>query len=128
MIFLNCFFIFLCSETHAQIPTFPGVEGFGANTSGGHGGRISIVDKLTDVHYNLVYNFGENSIQFAWGALVNIVGNILRFGPQTTAQKAMEAVDRDSSGTLVYLYEDIPEAMIDFAFEVYHRLGYSIFF
>ncbi len=61
---------------------------------------------LTDVRYNLVYNFGEKGIQFARGALTNIVGNIVRFGPQTRAQKPMEAVDRQPAGTRVYLQDN----------------------
>ena len=58
---------------------------------------------LIDVRYNLVYNFGEKGIQFSRGAQVNIVGNILRYGPQTTADKPFEAVDKDSAGTKIYL-------------------------
>lgn len=58
---------------------------------------------LTDVRYNLVYNFGETGVQFARGALTNVVGNVIRFGPDTRAPTAMEALDRTPQGTEVYL-------------------------
>lgn len=61
---------------------------------------------VTDVRFNVVYNFGEKGIQFARGAQTNIVGNIIRSGPQTRASRPLEAVDRDSAGTRVFLQDN----------------------
>jgi len=64
------------------------------------------VPPLSDVRYNVVYNFGKNGIQFAGqdeGPHANIVSNLVRFGPDTTAETAMQNLDRAPVGTTVYL-------------------------
>lgn len=61
---------------------------------------------LTDVRYNLSYNFGDKGLQFGRGALSNVVGNLLRFGPDTTAALPMESVDRQPAGTRIHLAEN----------------------
>ncbi len=61
---------------------------------------------VTDVRFNLVYNFGEKGIQFGRGAQTNIVGNLVRQGPQTKGNLPLEAVDRDSTGTRVFLQDN----------------------
>lgn len=61
---------------------------------------------LTDVRYNLIYNYGEKGIQFGGGALANIVGNIIKNGPQTSASKPIELLDRKESRTSTYLSDN----------------------
>ncbi|PIQ63550.1 MAG: hypothetical protein COV99_02010 [Bacteroidetes bacterium CG12_big_fil_rev_8_21_14_0_65_60_17] len=58
---------------------------------------------LSDVRHNLIYNAGDKGIQFARGAVTNIIGNWIRQGPQTSASHPMEATDRMQEGTQLYL-------------------------
>jgi len=58
---------------------------------------------LSDVRYNLVYNFGQKGVQFSGGAQANAVGNLVRFGPDTTATHILDAPDPGATGTVVYL-------------------------
>ncbi len=63
-------------------------------------------DPRSDIRYNLVYNPGEKAIQFARGPRSNVVGNLIRFGPGTTATHAMVSDDRQDEDTRIYLADN----------------------
>lgn len=66
----------------------------------------SSAEPLTDVRYNVAYNFGDRGLQIGRGALTNVVGNLLRYGPDSVAGLPIESTDRTPSGTVAYLADN----------------------
>jgi len=59
---------------------------------------------LVDIRHNLIYNFGKHGISFGRGARVNIVGNVIRPGPDSPPSGyAVFVTDREDEGTAGYL-------------------------
>lgn len=64
-------------------------------------------ERIGDIRYNLAYNWGTFGMQFAGGLLGNIVGNVLRFGPDTLpSQPPIINQDQQDEGTTVYLKDN----------------------
>lgn len=63
-------------------------------------------EPVTDVRYNVAYNFGDSGLQVGRGALTNVVGNLLRYGPDTIAPAPIDSNDRTPEGTVAYLADN----------------------
>ena len=83
---LNIFFCYLSST--AQIPTFPGAEGFGVNTPGGRGGQVIQVTTLADYGpgslRQAVRTEGPRIIVFAISGVINLETKLVIKDPWVT--------------------------------------------
>lgn len=95
----RCFplLVFLTSIARAQIPAFPGAEGFGAYANGGRGGDVYVVTNLNSTGAGSLYNglttipsngrtivFAvSGQIHLAGGIATRITGNKLTIAGQT---------------------------------------------
>ena len=73
---------------YAQIPAFPGAEGFGTNTPGGRGGEVIIVTNLNDSgegsFRSAIDAEGPRIVVFETGGIINLENPILIRNPYIT--------------------------------------------
>ena len=88
MLILYRILLWMCSGIIAQIPSFPGAEGYGASSIGGRGGKVIYVTNLNDSGAgslrSAVNDSGPRTIIFRVGGTINLQSSLTINNPFIT--------------------------------------------